>query len=89
MACARALANDPAIILADEPTGNLDLRNGAELIDLLHRLTQEKGVTVVTATHDMKMLNVSDRVVWIRDGRIARIARRDEIDVRVGKVEDV
>jgi len=86
VACARALANDPAIILADEPTGNLDLSTGEQLIELLHRLQQEKGVTVVTATHDMKMLNVSDRVVWIRDGRVDRIARRDEIDVRVGKV---
>jgi len=87
VACARALANDPAIILADEPTGNLDLKTGEELINLLYRLMQEKGVTVVSATHDMKMLSVSDRVVWIEDGLISRIARREEVDIRVGRVE--
>ncbi|MAE64993.1 MAG: ABC transporter [Phycisphaeraceae bacterium] len=88
VACARALANDPSIVLADEPTGNLDLRTGADLIELLHRLVEEKGVTVISATHDMKMLNVSDRVVWIRDGRIARTEDRADLDIRVGSVED-
>ena len=53
VAIARALANDPAIILADEPTGNLDLRTGREIIDLLSRMKQDRGVTVITATHDM------------------------------------
>ena len=70
VAVARALANNPAIILADEPTGNLDLTTGEDIIKLLKELSQEHGVTVISATHDYKMLNVSDRVVWIRDGRI-------------------
>jgi len=87
VAIARALANDPAIILADEPTGNLDLKTGKEIIDLLKRLNEESGVTIITATHDLKMIDVSDRVVWIRDGQIARIEDRKDIEVRIGEVE--
>ncbi len=81
VAIARALANDPAIILADEPTGNLDLRTGKEIIELLKELNQEKGVTIISATHDLKMIDVSDRVIWIRDGQIARIEDRSKIRV--------
>lgn len=79
VAIARALANDPAIILADEPTGNLDLKTGREIIQLLKELNEEKGVTIISATHDLKMLDVSDRVIWIRDGRIAKIEEREKI----------
>jgi putative ABC transport system ATP-binding protein len=86
VAIARALANDPAIILADEPTGNLDLTTGEEIIALLKRLSQERGVTVISATHDFKMLNVSDRVVWIRDGRIDKIENRDELSISIGRI---
>ena len=75
VAIARALANDPAIILADEPTGNLDLRTGTEIIDLLHRLNRSKGLTLVAATHDLKMIKASDRVVMMRDGRIEKIEK--------------
>lgn len=81
VAIARALANDPAIILADEPTGNLDLKTGKEIIELLKELNQEKGVTIISATHDLKMIDVSDRVIWIRDGQIARIEDRSKIRV--------
>lgn len=87
VAVARALANDPAIILADEPTGNLDLNTGREIIDLLKELNVERGVTVVTATHDMKMLAASDRVIWITDGRISRIQSREELAIRIGTIE--
>jgi len=87
VAIARALANDPAIILADEPTGNLDLKTGREVIALLTRLKEERGVTVITATHDMKMLDASDRVVWITDGKISRIQSRDELDIQVGSID--
>lgn len=89
MAIARALANDPAIILADEPTGNLDLKTGKEIIMLLKKLNQEQGVTIISATHDLKMIDVSDRVVWIRDGKIERIEERSEIELKVGELEGV
>lgn len=87
VAVARALANDPAIVLADEPTGNLDLNTGEEIIELLKQLSRERQVTVISATHDFKMLNVSDQVVWIRDGRIDKIENRDELDISIGQID--
>jgi len=87
VAVARAMANDPAIILADEPTGNLDLRTGREIIDLLKEMNQDSGVTVISATHDMKMISVSDRVVWIRDGQVEKIERREDLDIAVGTID--
>jgi len=88
VAVARSLANDPAIVLADEPTGNLDLTTGEEIIDLLKKLSVERGVTIISATHDYKMLNVSDRVIWIRDGQVDKIERREELDISLGGIED-
>ena len=87
VAIARAMANDPAIILADEPTGNLDLTTGKEIIELLKEMNEVSGVTIISATHDMKMLDVSDRVVWIRDGKIDRIEERSDLDINVGGIE--
>ena len=87
VAVARSLANEPAIVLADEPTGNLDLRTGKEIIDLLRRLNSEKGVTVISATHDLKMIDVSDRIVHIRDGTIERIENRADVEIEVGHLE--
>ncbi|RLE82472.1 MAG: ABC transporter ATP-binding protein [Thermoprotei archaeon] len=81
VAIARALANDPAIVLADEPTGNLDLHTGLEIINLLRTLNKEKGVTIVTATHDLKMIDVSDRIIYLRDGKVQRIETRAEVAV--------
>ncbi len=86
VAIARAMANSPSIILADEPTGNLDLATGKEIISLLGEMNQEEGVTIITATHDIKMLSASDRIVWIRDGRLDKIERREDIDIEVGSV---
>jgi putative ABC transport system ATP-binding protein len=86
VAIARAFANDPTIILADEPTANLDTITGREIIDLIRDLNRGKGVTVISATHDLKMLDVSDRIVDIRDGLVERIRNRDEIDIEVGEV---
>ena len=86
VAVARALANDPAIVLADEPTGNLDRKTGREIIELLRELNQEKHVTIISATHDLKMLDVSDRILWVQDGRIARNQRRDEVDLDLGQI---
>ncbi len=87
VAIARALANDPAIVLADEPTGNLDLNTGREIIALLKRLNVENGVTIISATHDLKMLDVSDRIFWIRDGRVEKVGSRNEIELEVGSLE--
>jgi putative ABC transport system ATP-binding protein len=77
VAIARALANDPDIILADEPTGNLDLNTGLEIIDILRKLNRESGVTVIAATHDMKIIDVSDAIYWVRDGKIERTERKN------------
>ena len=88
VAIARALANDPAIILADEPTGNLDSSTGEEIITLLQMLSRERQVTIISATHDYKMLNVSDRFVWIRDGRIDKIEDREELSISVGTISE-
>jgi len=87
VAVARAMANDPAIILADEPTGNLDLITGREIIELLRELNEESSVTIISATHDIKMLDVSDRVVRVRDGQIERIEERKDLEISVGTID--
>ncbi len=87
VAVARALANDPAVVFADEPTANLDLRTGTEIIELLREMNQSSGVTVISATHDHKMLSVSDRVVWVKDGLVERVALREDLDIEVTHVE--
>jgi putative ABC transport system ATP-binding protein len=84
-AMARALANSPEIVLADEPTANLDLHTGEEMIELLARLRDELGVTIISATHDLKMLKRSDRILWIEDGRIVKMARPSEVDFSSGE----
>ncbi len=86
VAIARALANSPAIILADEPTANLDLKTGEEIIELLQKLCKESETTIITATHDHKMLAASDRIVWMRDGQVSKIQSASEAKVRVGSV---
>ena len=86
VAIARSLVNHPRIILADEPTGNLDLKTGAAIVELLHRLCRDQGVTVITVTHDHKMLAVSDRIVWFADGRVEHIQLRSDIQVKLGHV---
>lgn len=69
VAIARALANEPNIIIADEPTGNLDTKHGAEIMDLLRSLNQQ-GITIVMITHDMQIARTADRVIEIRDGQL-------------------
>jgi len=71
VAIARALVNDPPIIMADEPTGNLDSTSGAEVMEILHRLHREKGITVVMVTHDEEIGAQAERIVRLRDGRIS------------------
>jgi putative ABC transport system ATP-binding protein len=79
VAIARALVNRPSVILADEPTGNLDSKTGEEVIALLARLQREQNVTIITATHDVKMLAISDRIAWIRDGKLDRLEERKNV----------
>jgi putative ABC transport system ATP-binding protein len=69
VAIARALLNDPGLVLADEPTGNLDSATGAAIVDLLLRLRQERGMTILVATHDRSVAERCDRVVRLEDGR--------------------
>jgi putative ABC transport system ATP-binding protein len=88
VAIARSMSNLPMILLCDEPTGNLDLKTGREILDILYRLNKERGVTIICATHDPRMLDLCDRLMWIRDGQIERVARRDEVTIEVGSINN-
>ena len=81
VAIARALAQQPSILLADEPTGNLDTKTGAEEMEILHHLHREQGLTVVMVTHDSAIAAQAQRVVYMQDGLIAESpdALTDEI----------
>nr|WSW47466.1 ABC transporter ATP-binding protein [Streptomyces sp. NBC_01001] len=70
VAVARALANEPALIIADEPTGQLDSETGRSIMQLLRAVVRSEGVTVLVATHDQNLIELADRVVELRDGRI-------------------
>ncbi len=70
VAIARALATDPTLILADEPTANLDTPNGKQIMEIMTRLNQETGVTFVFATHDPRVISYARRVITLRDGLI-------------------
>lgn len=87
VAIARALANDPSLLLADEPTANLDSKTGLQIVELLSQLSKDRGVTVVSATHDHNMLAVSDRVVYLRGGEVERVVNREDLDIQVGHIE--
>jgi putative ABC transport system ATP-binding protein len=87
VAIARAFVNKPRIILADEPTGNLDSNTGQQIIDYMKGLQQEMGATIITVTHDDKMLSSCDRMAWIRDGQIERIANREDIAIQMGSIQ--
>jgi len=87
VAIARAMANNPTILLCDEPTANLDLHTGREILEILQKLNKERHVTIICATHDYRMLDICDRLMWIRDGKVERIAKRDEVHIEVGAIE--
>ena len=68
VAIARAMANDPAIILADEPTGALDSRTGRKIMDIFHRLNEEQGKTIVLITHSLELAEETGRILTLKDG---------------------
>jgi putative ABC transport system ATP-binding protein len=74
VALARALANDPPIVLADEPTGNLDSQSGALVLELLYRSCKDMGKTLVLATHDRAVVERADRLIALQDGAVASIS---------------
>lgn len=77
VAMARALINDPKIVLADEPTGNLDTTTGKEIVQLMKHLNKEKRQTFVVVTHDPAIAETADRIIYLKDGRIQRVKERD------------
>jgi ABC-type lipoprotein export system ATPase subunit len=79
VAVARALANKPAIILADEPTGNLDSKSTEEIMDLLRKLNREQGTTFVIVTHNPAVARSADRIVTLRDGKVLRDERIENV----------
>jgi macrolide transport system ATP-binding/permease protein len=83
VAIARALVNNPSILLADEPTGNLDSTNSAEIMEVLRKLNREQGITVIVVTHDPDVAAYADRVVTFRDGVIISDTRKEEAVTRV------
>ena len=72
VAVARALVNDPTIILGDEPTGNLDSKTGAEVVNLMKKINSDLGTTFILVTHNPEVANATSRIVHLRDGQIAR-----------------
>src|SRR5512132_982226 len=74
VAIARAIANHPALILGDEPTANLDSAHGAETMRLLRRLAKEQGTTVLIVSHDERLREIADRVLWLEDGQFKELA---------------
>jgi len=76
VAIARALYQSPALILADEPTGNLDEKNADEIISLLRRLSMEQGITVLVVTHSSRVAEAADRVIRLKEGRVVEDVRK-------------
>jgi putative ABC transport system ATP-binding protein len=80
VAIARSLAVNPPIILADEPTGNLDTKTGNYILDFLNDLHEKEGKTIIIVTHDLDIVKYATRVVYIRDGEIEKIEKRTKIE---------
>lgn len=86
VAIARALCNNPRILLADEPTANLDFKTGQQILDILEEINTKRGVTVVCSTHDHRLLALCDRIMWVRDGKLDRIENRDDLNITTGSI---
>jgi len=78
VALARALVGEPTVLLADEPTGNLDSRSGADVMALLSRLNAERGVAIIVVTHDLEVAAHARRRIDVRDGLVERDSNHDE-----------
>jgi putative ABC transport system ATP-binding protein len=91
VAIARAMANDPAIILADEPTGALDTKTGRLVMDLFHKLNEEQNKTIILITHSPELASETDRIISIRDGNIVddEYLNGKQIDLNQWKKEGV
>jgi putative ABC transport system ATP-binding protein len=92
VAIARALVTDPQIVLADEPTGNLDSKSGAAILELLRRSCDELGQTIVMVTHDPKAASYADRVVFLQDGRVVdqmRLGEADDVERILAKMGEL
>ncbi len=82
VAIARALANDPDIILADEPTGNLDTKAGHDILMYIFKIAKDKGKAVLIVSHDLRIMDVADRVLWLEDGKLSQRKKEEESEVR-------
>ncbi len=85
VAIARALANDPEIILADEPTGNLDSATGKQILNLLDKLHFEEKKTIILVTHDIELVKYAHRVIYLKDGSVVKEEKRRKIALEHGK----
>lgn len=86
VAIARSLANQPQILLADEPTANLDLKTGEEVLGILQQINRDLGVTVICSTHDHRLLDLCNRIMWIRDGSVERVEKRENLTIKLGRI---
>ena len=78
MAIARAMVNNPPVIFADEPTGNLDSKSSVEIMDIFTKLNKEKNVTVIMVTHERDIAEFTDRIITFRDGQILSDEKRND-----------
>jgi putative ABC transport system ATP-binding protein len=85
VAVARAFVHNPLLLLADEPTGNLDSVNGNAVLDLMVKLNRERGTTVVMVTHDREVAGRADRIIRLKDGRVASDEKVNGIDLKAGE----
>jgi len=89
VAIARAFVNQPEIVLADEPTGNLDSHSGTAILELLRRTCRELNATIVMVTHDPRAASYADRVVFLKDGQIVHTLRDGSSGIPVTRIVDL